>query len=138
MPQEMIFWPMVALAALTLGVLTLVPRRRFRAARMKQVDASDFRLGESQRVPPEVAVANRNYMNLLELPVLFYVVCLAFHAAGAVDLPALVLAWAFVALRVAHSAVHLSSNNVMHRLRLFGLSVLVLAATWVWFAVKLV
>ena len=135
MRQELIFAPMIALAALTFGVLTLVPRRRFRAGRLKQVDASDFRLGESTRVPPEVAMPNRNYMNLLELPVLFYVVCLGFYVVDGVDGAALALAWAFVALRAAHTAVHLTSNNVFHRLRLFGLSVLVLAATWVWFAV---
>ena len=135
MRQELIFGPMIALAALTFLVLALVPRARFRAAALKQVNAGDFRLGESARVPPEAAVVNRNYMNLLEAPVLFYVVCLGFHAAEAVDGPALALAWAFVALRMLHSVVHLTSNNVFHRLALFALSVGVLAAAWVWFAI---
>jgi hypothetical protein len=35
-----------------------------------------------------------------------------------------------VALRYAHSAVHLTSNNVLLRFRLFALSWLVLAVLW--------
>ena len=34
---------------------------------------ADFRLGESANVPENIKLVNRNYMNLLELPVLFYV-----------------------------------------------------------------
>ena len=67
---------------------------------------------------------------------LFYVVCLAFYAAGAADRTALVLAWAYVAFRAAHTAVHLTANNVMHRLVAFGLSMLVLAAMWVWLVAR--
>ena len=132
MRQELIFGPVIALVALTFVVLTLLPRARFRAARLKQVDASDFRLGESERVPPEAAVVNRNYMNLVQSPVLFYVACLAFHAAGAVDRTALALAWAYVGFRVLHTLVHLTSNNVMHRLVVFTGSVVVLVAMWAW------
>jgi hypothetical protein len=35
-------------------------------------------------VPPAVSIPNRNYMNLLELPMLFYVVCIVLYVtAGA-------------------------------------------------------
>ncbi len=95
-----------------------------------------IRLGESERVPPHVAVINRNYMNLLQAPVLFYVACLGFFVTGEADRTALWLAWAYVAFRVAHTAVHLTSNNVMHRLAAFGLSMAVLAAMWVWLVAR--
>src|SRR5438067_473464 len=67
-----ILWPVGALAMLTFVVLMLVPFRRFRAAFARQVRAGDFRYGESPNVPGEVAIPNRNYMNLLESPNLFY------------------------------------------------------------------
>jgi len=70
-------------------------------------------------------------MNLLELPVLFYVVCLAFFVTGKVDTLAVVLAWAYVALRAAHSVIHLSYNNVFHRLSVYAASNVVLLALWV-------
>ena len=44
--------------------------------------AGDFRYGESARVPGEVSIPNRNYMNLLELPVLFYAICVINYIAS--------------------------------------------------------
>ncbi len=82
MPQDQIFLPMGALALLTFVVLTLIPVRRFGAAFAGEVKPADFKLGESARVPAHVSLPNRNYMNLLELPMLFYVLCLMLRAAG--------------------------------------------------------
>jgi hypothetical protein len=69
-------------------------------------------------------------MNLLELPTLFYPACLMFYVAGRVDGPAVALAWGYVVLRAVHSAMHLTYNNVFHRLAVFALSNLVLALLW--------
>ncbi|MGA7712540.1 MAG: hypothetical protein WCA81_11605 [Rhizomicrobium sp.] len=72
MSQNEIFLPMVALAFWTFIVLSLVPLRRVRAGKRGKVKPGDFKFGESPKVPGEIP--NRNYMNLLKLPVLFYVV----------------------------------------------------------------
>jgi hypothetical protein len=125
-----ILFPVVALAALTFGVLLLIPVRRFRAGFAGQIVAEDFKYGESARVPPEVGIPNRNMMNLLELPVLFYVACLAYYVVGRVDGTALALAWAYVGLRAAHSAIHLSYNRVRDRLIAFAASNVVLIMLW--------
>ena len=137
MRQELILAPMGALALLTFLVLAVVPLRRFRAAFARQVTAADFCYGESPSVPGEVALANRNYMNLLELPVLFYVVCLLYYVTGRVEMDALLLAWGFVAARALHSAVHLFYNNVYHRLVLFAAGVGLLIALWALLFVRL-
>jgi hypothetical protein len=129
--QVSILYPVVALAALTFVVLGLIPYHRFKAASKKQVVADDFKHGESANVPPEVSIPNRNYMNLLELPILFYVVCVAMFVTQSATIPAVVLAWAYVALRALHSFVHLTHNNVFHRLTFFALSNFVLVALWV-------
>ena len=133
MPQELIFAPMGAMALLTFVVLGFIPATRFRAVFARQVTAEDFKLGESPRVPPNVAVTNRNYMNLLELPMLFYVAGLMYYVAGRVDGTVLAVAWAYVGLRAIHSAIHLSYNNVVHRLSVFALSNVVLATFWILF-----
>lgn len=137
MAQEAIFLPMLALAALTFGVLLFIPLRRFRAAFAGQVTPNDFSLGESANVPGHVSLANRNYMNLLELPILFYAVCLAMFVTQTVDGLAVNLAWAYLALRALHSVVHISYNNVIHRLALFALSNFVLIALWIVFGMRL-
>ncbi|HEV2560644.1 MAG TPA: MAPEG family protein [Rhizomicrobium sp.] len=133
MERDMILWPMGALALLTFIVLTLIPVRRFRAAFAGKVTAHDFKLGESANVPPHVSLANRNYMNLLEFPQLFYVICLMLYVTDRVDVTFYQMAWAYVALRGVHSVIHITYNNVMHRLVLFAISNFVLIAMWALF-----
>ena len=83
------------------------------------------------------SIPNRNYMNLLELPLLFYVVCLLLVVtSGASDL-AVALAWAYVAMRVVHSLIHLTYNRVIHRLAAFALSNAALVALWLVAAVHI-
>jgi len=137
MPAARILYPMMALAALTFVVLLVIPYARFRAAARDRVTAADFRYGESANVPGDVSLPNRNLMNLLELPLLFYIGCLALYVTDTVDTVAVVLAWAYVALRILHSAIHLTYNNVFHRLSAFAASNLLLVALWVRWAVAL-
>ncbi len=136
MDQRLIFTPMGSLAFLTFGVLTLIPIRRFRAGAAGQIVRDDFKFGESANVPGHVSIPNRNYMNLLELPMLFYVGSLMFYVTSRVDGLVLGVAWLYVALRIVHSVVHLTYNNVMHRLAPFALSNLVLMAYWLIFFLR--
>ncbi|WP_226468226.1 MAPEG family protein [Luteimonas panaciterrae] len=131
MNQIAILYPVIAMAALTFIVLLLIPYQRFRAVIRKQVVADDFKFGESGSVPPAVCIPNRNYMNLLELPLLFYVGCLVMFVTQAVTPVAVGLAWAYVALRSVHSLIHLTYNNVVHRLAFFALSNVALVALWI-------
>ena len=137
MRNAAILYPMIVLVFWTFLVLLIIPRRRFGAARQGVVGAKDFAYGESARVPGEVSLPNRNYMNLLELPVLFYVGCLTLYVTSKVDAWAVGLAWAFVGTRILHSVVHLSYNNVIHRMRCFAISAFVLVAFWVRIALLL-
>lgn len=125
-----IFLPMAILALWTMTVLLLVPIARFKAGRQGLVSADDFRYGESARVPDSVRLPNRNFMNLLEVPVLFYVAGFTAFLTQQVDALILGLAWAYLALRIGHSAIHVTYNNVMHRLALFATSNVVISAIW--------
>ena len=125
-----ILFPMIALVTLTFAVLLLIPVRRFRAGIAGQIKYDDFKFGESARVPPEVSIPNRNMMNLLELPLLFYVACLVYLVTGSVDGYGLALAWLYVGLRLVHSAIHVTYNRVRHRLIAFALSNVVLVMFW--------
>ena len=50
--------------------------------------------------------------------------------AGVTTTLDLVLAWTYVALRFIHTWVHLTSNVVLLRFRIFVISTLVLAILW--------
>lgn len=126
-------FPMLALVGWTMGVLALMGARRLSS----RLHPREFALGESAVVPPPVSLPNRNFMNLLEVPVLFYVVCLTFYVTGQTTAWTIGLAWAFVALRVVHTLVHLTYNNVMHRLTAFAPANFALLALWVILLVRL-
>lgn len=121
-----ILLPIFCLAAWTALVLQLVAVRRLAPG----LSPKDFELGESSRVPSVVSLPNRNYMNLLELPVLFYVICIIQFVAQPASPHAVSFAWSYVALRIVHSLVHITYNNVLHRFVVFGLSNFVLIALW--------
>src|SRR5437660_5348539 len=99
MNQIAILYPMIALVALTFVVLLFLPYKRIGAVLQGRVRVRDFKQGESANVPGDVAIPNRNLMNLLEMPVLFYAACITFYVTKTVDATALWLAWLDFALR---------------------------------------
>jgi hypothetical protein len=123
--------PVFALAAWTFLVLLLIPFVRIRSVRRREIGPTDFKYGESSAVPPKVSIPNRNYMNLLEMPMLFYVICVVLYVSGGASRLTVVIAWAYVALRIVHSLIHLSYNHVLHRLAAFTLSNAALVSLWV-------
>ncbi|ODS61540.1 MULTISPECIES: MAPEG family protein [unclassified Arenimonas] len=56
-----------------------------------------------------------NFRNLFELPVLFYLALVVGVLTEQASALTVGLAWAFVALRVLHSAIHCTYNKVRHR-----------------------
>ena len=69
-----------------------------------------------------------NYNHLMEQPTLFYAICLVIAFTGTGVAINVALAWAYVALRIAHSLVQATTNRVRPRFMLFLLSSLCLAA----------
>lgn len=70
---------------------------------------------------------SHNYTHLLEQPTLFYAVVVIVAVMGAQPLDVL-LAWAYVALRIVHSLWQATVNRIPVRFGLFTLSTLCLAA----------
>ncbi len=78
-----------------------------------------------------------NFSNLFELPVLFYVLCLALAETGMGTPGHVAAAWVFVALRVAHSLIHITYNRVLHRFVAWMLGTVWLFGMWAEFAFEL-
>jgi hypothetical protein len=76
----------------------------------------------------------RTYMNLLELPVLFYLVCLLMLTTGRFDSVQVSLAWVFVITRYAHAVIYIGFNHVPLRFAAFLTGALTLAVIWTRFA----
>lgn len=134
--DKAIFYPMLGMAALTFGVVTLLAKRRVAAISSGETkNPAFFRTfsGESPE-PVSVQTAQRNLINLFEMPMLFYPACIAAGLMDKVDTVTLSLAWAYVALRLMHTLVHVTRNRVGIRFKIFSLSNLPLMALWVYIA----
>ena len=77
------------------------------------------------------------FSNQLEVPVLFYVLVAFLMIMRHADVIFVVLAWLFVATRIVHVAIHVTSNAVKRRGPAFGIGVMVLLIMWVIFAVEI-
>ena len=132
-----ILWPAFALFALTMLVVFRLGSLRWRAVRRRQVDPRFYRIYRGDGEPEEVAVVSRHLVNLYEAPTLFYAGTAIAFAAGTAGMPLVVLGWVYVGLRLLHSFIHLGSNDVLWRFRVFALSWLVLAAYWAVLALEL-
>lgn len=115
--------PLLAMVGLTL--LVWVRLYLVRIPEMKRSRINPQRLaGSADKGLLKDTRASDNFINLFEVPVLFYVLVLATMLAGVQDPMLLALAWAFVALRALHSAIQCSYNRVMHRFTVYSLATL--------------
>jgi hypothetical protein len=81
--------------------------------------------------PPEwIERPARTFMNLLEVPVLFYVACLLMLATHTCDAAQLALAWIFVAARAAHAIIYIGVNHVPTRFAVYVAGCVTLAVIW--------
>jgi hypothetical protein len=118
MHSNYIFWPVLAQVFLTLLMFIMLGVRKARAVKAGEVNRQQAALN-NQVWPQDVIKVSNNIANQFEAPVLFYVLCLVLYSINAAGMAAIVLAWLFVLSRFAHAYVHIGSNYVPMRLRLF-------------------
>jgi len=126
-------YPMFAMVLVTATVMVMLFRRRVLAVKEGLITTSYFRIYQDQGVPePEdAAKAARHFSNLFEAPTLFYVACLAAMIAQQSSLLMVLLAWGYVAARITHASIHLGSNRLRWRIRVYFVSWVILMAMWV-------
>jgi len=120
---------MFMLVILTTVIMVLTARVRIGSVRSGEVPPSYYSLMQGHEVPEFVLKTTRNFNNLFEVPTLFYAGGAVYLALEQTAQLPVICAWIFVAARVLHSIIHLSYNNVLHRLTVFAagnLSVLVM------------
>jgi hypothetical protein len=125
-----ILYPAFAMIALTIFCMARLGMLRYAAVRSGEIDPRFFILYRGYEEPEKLAVYSRHVVNLYEAPLLFYVIILTAFVTGQMGGWVLGLAWAYVALRFIHSYVHLTSNVVLTRFRIFAVSLLILTALW--------
>lgn len=138
MTQESILFPVFALGALTFFVALWMARLRFKAVKQGDLDRRYYKLNRGWEVPEYLIKVSRNFENLLEIPVLFYVVALMIYVTKHVDFAYVALAWLYVGTRFIHTYIHTTYNNVRHRMIPFLLGGTVLIAIWMRLFVQII
>ena len=143
MNPKFILFPVFGMFVLMSAVLLRLAYLRFTAVRNKTVSLKFFRTGQGEGETPAMYYTSRNFVNLFEAPVLFYVVCILFYVIARFDNADVArdtvgLAWAYVGLRVIHSAIHLTINDMNWRFGAYALSQAVLLMLWLGLFLKLV
>ncbi|HEY2775515.1 MAG TPA: MAPEG family protein [Candidatus Binatia bacterium] len=136
--SNQVLFPLFAMFALTAVVFMRLGRARFGAVRSGQIDPRFYSLYQGGEEPDHIRVVTRHFINLFEMPVLFYVIVILTYVTHQSNAWMIGCAWAYVALRYAHSYVHLTSNTVLMRFRLYFASNAVLSLLWASLFVRLV
>jgi len=117
--------PMVALICWTLIVMMWLGWERVKnMVRLKlPPDVGKFSKDLNALMPDRAKQVSDNYAHLMEQPTIFYATCLSLQFLGQGDIPVNIgFAWSYVFLRVLHTLVQTTFNDVRLRFTLFLLS----------------
>ena len=139
MAQELILLPAFIMVLLTIFVWAYMLKMRINGMKENRVHPEKMKSQQAKSLLPEHAsISAENFSNIFEIPTLFYVLLGFIYMTQSTSTSLLVLACAYVLLRIMHSAITLTYNKVMHRFPTYILSCLVLWAMWADFAFNLI
>ncbi len=136
MSVQLVLAPVFALVFLIFAVMFGMARMRTCAISTKEVRVSQISLGQDAW-PAKATQVSNTYVNLFEMPVLFFVLIALALPLRQTDLVIVLLSWVYVVLRYLHAGIYATSNDLRYRFGTFAASTMVLLAMWVYFALKL-
>jgi hypothetical protein len=123
--------PVFALAALTATIWLTMLVQRGRHMRRHQIKPQDMPSRvEADAKFGDAQAGNNALMNLFEMPVLFYVLCLILLVTKRGDAIYLGMAWIYVLLRAVQALIHVTYNNVLQRGMAYLASTSLLCLMW--------
>jgi len=125
-----IFLPCIAMASLTSLIWAITVYRRIQEMQVCRISPQSLATSRGVSGLLKNSQASDNFSNLFELPVLFYILCLALEVTHETTLGYVVAAWIFVLLRTLHSLIQVTSNRVTHRFAAWLLSSICIFGMW--------
>jgi hypothetical protein len=121
--------PVLTLIVWSLLIWLWMYATRIPAMQRARIQPQDARFpGSLDKLPDSVRQVADNYNHLMEQPTIFYALAFYVVLAGHSDTLNVDLAWAYVGLRILHSLIQCTVNNVNLRFAVFALSTLALMA----------
>lgn len=132
-----IWIPCAALVGLTAAVWVKLYADRLGEMRARGIDPQSVATAREAAGQLARTQAAENFRNLFEVPVLFYLLCVALALNGGSTPGFVAGAWAYVGLRALHSLIHVTWNRVVHRFLVYVASTLLLFAMWIGFVARI-
>lgn len=134
--EKLFLLAMVAQVLLAVAILVMMGRERVPRVISGEIPMADVAV-ERTAYPLRARLLSNNFDNQFQLPVLFFVGALLALHLGAIGWLEVLLAWAFVALRYVHAAIHVTSNHLLRRFAAYSAGLAVLVLFWLWLVVKI-
>ena len=110
--------------------MVLTTRTRIGFVKSGVVPQNYYSLMQGHDIPDFIAKTTRNFNNLFEVSTLFYAGFAVYLALDQIGRIPVISAWVFVTARLLHSIIHLSHNNVLHRVVIFAIGNLSVRIMW--------
>ncbi len=137
MNGDPIWLPCAAMVLVTALVWVRLYADRLGEMRSRRIDPQSLATARAAAGLLQNTQAADNFRNLFEVPVLFYVLCIAIAANGGSTTGLVAAAWTYVGLRALHSLIHVSYNRVLHRFLVYVASTLLLFGMWIAFLLRM-
>jgi hypothetical protein len=137
MTVDPIWFPCTAMVFVTALVWIKLYVDRLGEMRSKRIKPQSLSSARAAAGMLEKSQAADNFRNLFEVPVLFYVLCIAVALNGGSTAGYVAAAWTFVALRGLHSLIHVTYNRVVHRFTVYAASTVLLFGMWIAFFLRI-
>lgn len=134
--QKDILLPCIALVGMTAIIWIIAVYVRIAEMRLHKLPSQSLATTRDITKLLKNSHASDNFSNLFELPVLFYILCIALVVTHADSTAYVTTAWIFVILRIAHSLIQVTYNLVTHRFASWLISTLCLFGMWGKFAAE--
>lgn len=128
--DKLLFGSVLLQVLLTLAMMVLMGRRRFAAAKNRELPFKAFRLMDLTGANEQVITASRNFDNQFQLPMLYLFAVVFALQFGIADLSLVSMGWLFVVSRLAHAYIHVGANHVRLRFAVYVFGALMLLLFW--------
>ena len=137
MNNELIFLPVLAHIFLVFMLYIALGKVKTKAVKAGKVDRQVASLNP-KAWPEYVLKVSNNLDNQFASPILFYVLSMIYYVTDNLNGILISVMGLYVFSRYLHTYVHITSNYVPHRYKLFVAGLLILLVLSIWLAVKLI
>ncbi|MHA6298818.1 MAPEG family protein [Devosia sp. CAU 1758] len=134
--DKLLILAMAVQAFLAIGLVFWLGFERVPRIARGEIRIADIAV-ERTGYPLKAKLLSNSFDNQFQLPVLFFVAALLLLQLDLVGWVDVTLAWLFVALRLAHALIHVTTNRVYRRFVAYTAGLAVLTLFWLWLTFRI-